>query len=169
MQYEIEVNGRVRQVQVQRAAAGRFTVELDGVAHTVDTTRPEPHTLSLLIDGASHEVRVAPDPAGPLAVTVGVVPLQATINSRRRWGRSEEPGRSGSGPQRLTAPMPGKIVRVSVKAGDQVTLRQPLAVIEAMKMENELRATREGRVTEVHVQEGQSVEAGTLLLVVAPD
>ena len=74
---------------------------------------------------------------------------------------------SGSGPQRLVAPMPGKVVRVLVKAGDTVRARQPIVVIEAMKMENELRAGRDGVVAEMQVREGQSVEAGTLLAVVS--
>ena len=62
--------------------------------------------------------------------------------------------------------MPGKIVRVLVKAGDHVTAKQGLVVVEAMKMENELRAARAGRVRELSVAEGQSVDAGTVLLVV---
>jgi biotin carboxyl carrier protein len=62
--------------------------------------------------------------------------------------------------------MPGKIVRVLVKAGDDVTARQGLVVVEAMKMENELRAARNGRVRELSVAEGQSVDAGAVLLVV---
>jgi len=62
--------------------------------------------------------------------------------------------------------MPGKIVRVLVKAGDAVRARQPLVVVEAMKMENELGSPKAGRVKEVSVQEGQSVEAGRLLVVV---
>ena len=71
-----------------------------------------------------------------------------------------------SGPQRVVSPMPGKIVRVLVKAGDQVTAKQGLVVVEAMKMENELRAARAGRVRELSVAEGQSVDAGTVLMVV---
>ena len=71
-----------------------------------------------------------------------------------------------AGPQRVIAPMPGKIVRVLVKAGDEVKARQGLVVVEAMKMENELRATRDGRVKDVHVAEGALVESGRLLLVI---
>ena len=63
----------------------------------------------------------------------------------------------------MTAPMPGKIVKVLVKPGDAVAARQGLVVIEAMKMENELRATRAGRVKDVHVAEGDLVDAGRLL------
>jgi biotin carboxyl carrier protein len=65
--------------------------------------------------------------------------------------------------------MPGKVVRVLVKVGTSVYPRQPLVVVEAMKMENELRAKRSGIVTELLVQEGQSVDAGALLLVVSPE
>ena len=62
--------------------------------------------------------------------------------------------------------MPGKVVRVLVKPGDTVAARQPLVVVEAMKMENELRAGRDGTVAEVHVREGVSVDAGALLIVI---
>jgi biotin carboxyl carrier protein len=62
--------------------------------------------------------------------------------------------------------MPGKVVRVLVKTGDQVKAKQGLVVVEAMKMENELRAARDGRVREVPAAEGQSVEAGAVLLIV---
>jgi biotin carboxyl carrier protein len=71
-----------------------------------------------------------------------------------------------SGAQKIVSPMPGKIVRVLVRPGDHVTAKQGLVVVEAMKMENELRAARDGRVREVAAAEGQSVEAGAVLLVV---
>jgi len=77
------------------------------------------------------------------------------------------PSNSATGPQRVVAPMPGKVVRVLVKPGDPVRARQGLVVIEAMKMENELRAARDGTVTEVQAREAMSVEAGTLLVVIA--
>ncbi len=59
--------------------------------------------------------------------------------------------------------MPGKVVRVLVKPGDAVRARQPVVVVEAMKMENELRAGRDGTVAEIHAREGTSVDAGALL------
>ncbi len=133
----------------------------------VDATRIDAHLLSLLIGHDSHEVTLATDAIGQTTATVGGVPVPAALNSRRRWGKKDAGGASGSGPQRLTAPMPGKVVRVLVKPGDTVTARQPLVVIEAMKMENELRAARDGVVAEVQAREGQSVDAGMLLLVVA--
>jgi biotin carboxyl carrier protein len=62
--------------------------------------------------------------------------------------------------------MPGKVVRILVREGDEVAPRQGLVVVEAMKMENELRATRQGRVVSIAVCEGQSVDAGAVLAVV---
>ena len=74
---------------------------------------------------------------------------------------------AGDGEQRIVAPMPGKVIKVLVKAGDEVAARQGLVVVEAMKMENELTAARAGVVREITVSEGASVEAGRLLVVVA--
>ncbi len=168
MQYEVEINGRLVHVNVHRID-GRFLVSVDGRESTIDVARIDAHTLSLLIGLSSQEVTIAPDPvSGGLAVAVGAVPLAVTLNGRRRWGRKEDGG-SGRGPQRLVAPMPGKIVRILAKTGAPVQRRQPLVVIEAMKMENELRATGDGVVTELLVQEGQSVDAGALLLVIMPE
>src|SRR5581483_160726 len=127
------------------------------------------HTLSLVDDsGRGYEVVIAADPGSPSRFTVRVdgAPVTVTVNGRRRWGRRDDHAATASGPQRVIAPMPGKIVRVLVKTGDAVHARQPLVVVEAMKMENELRAARDGTVAEVHAREGQSVDAGALLVLV---
>jgi biotin carboxyl carrier protein len=166
VQYEVEVNGRNRQVHVHRIE-GRLHIVLDGRPFIVDATRIDAHLLSLLIGYRSHEVTLATDAAGQTTAAVSGMPVAVTLNNRRRWGRKDAGGASVSGPQRLVAPMPGKIVRVLVKPGDAVVARQPLIVIEAMKMENELRAARDGVVAEVQAREGQSVDAGAPLLVVS--
>ena len=184
MQYEVEIGGRRRQVVVTRAGGG-FAVSVDGRARNVDAVRIDTRTLSLLVDslppaehsapgaapdrsgGRSCTVTVAPAlAAGELQVHVGTVPVAVTVNGRRRYGQQHAGSGAGSGPQRVVAPMPGKIVRVLVAPGDPVSARQPVVVVEAMKMENELRAAREGTIAEVHVRQGMSVEAGALLLVI---
>lgn len=167
MQYDIEVSGRLRQVHVHRTA-GHFLVSVDGRQWTVDVSRLDAHSLSLLVGQASHEVTLSLDAAtGQTATTVNGRPVVVALSNRRRWGK-QDAAASGTGPQRIVAPMPGKIVRVLVRTGDAVRARQPLVVIEAMKMENELRAVRDGIVGDVHAQEGQLVDAGTLLLMVSP-
>lgn len=178
MQYEVEINGRAASVSVTRRD-GRFVVALGDKQWTVDAAAVGTHGLSLLIerdasdDAAetaiveSREVSLATDAvSGQLIVGLAGVPMLVGLDSRRRWGRKDD-GRA-SGPQRLVAPMPGKIVRVLAAPGTQVVHRQPIIVIEAMKMENELRAVSDGVVTDVFVREGQSVEAGTALAVITP-
>jgi biotin carboxyl carrier protein len=165
VRYEVDVNGRPRQVVVHRRDSG-FTVALDGREWHVDAVRVDGHTLSLIVGDASYEVTLAPDAAsGQVAVRVRAMPLLVGVNSRRRRSRHDD-GPAGSGPQRIMAPMPGKVVRVLVAQGEAVRARQPVVVVEAMKMENELRAGRDGTVSEIHAQEGQSVDAGGLLVVI---
>jgi len=121
MRYDIEIGGRTRQLLVARAGDG-FAVTLDGHAWQVDAKRIDAHTLSLVVDGVSrksHDVVVAADPgSGQLTVRVGTTPIAVTVNGTRRWGRKDDGAGRGDGPQRIAAPMPGKIVRVLVKPGD---------------------------------------------------
>ena len=87
------------------------------------------------------------------------------VNGRtRRRGAPDEAGRAGLQP--VVAPMPGRVVRVLVSPGDDVAARQGVVVVEAMKMENELRSPKAGTVKEVNVTPGTSVEAGRVLVVI---
>ena len=170
MRYEVEINGRVRQVAVQ-GAGGRFAASVDGRVRQVDIARIDAQTLSLIVDdgAATYEIGVANDAAtGLLQVRVGTAVVDVAVDSinrgrRRRRDRSAD---RGSGPQRIVAPMPGKIVRVGVRTGDAVRARQTVVVVEAMKMENELKADRDGVAGDVRAVEGASVEAGALLVVI---
>ena len=165
--FEVEVGGRRLEVGVTTSDTG-IRVALDGRAIDVDVARIDAQTLSLLCDTRSFEAVVTPDPGSPSHYTVRVagVPVMVAVNGFRRRSRKEEHGGSASTPQRVTAPMPGKIVRVLVKTGDAVRARQPLVVVEAMKMENELRAARDGTISDVSAREGESVDAGALLVLV---
>ncbi|HEY7292911.1 MAG TPA: biotin/lipoyl-containing protein [Vicinamibacterales bacterium] len=168
MQYDIEVGGQTRTVTVVREGAG-LALTLDGRTYRIDAARIDAHTLSLILDNVwSKDVVTAPDPAtGQLMVTIDGVPVPVGVNGRRREGtRAGRDSTGSSRPQRVTAPMPGKVVRVLVKPGDAVVVRQPLVVVEAMKMENELRAGRDGTVADVKAVEGRTVDAGALLVVI---
>jgi len=169
MTFEVDISGRTRTVGVERTAAGRYRVVLDGVAHDLDAARVGRYGLSLLDGqtGVSCEIQVTPGSArGELLVSLAGRTIVATVNARRT-GRARADGAGAAhGEQALTAPMPGRVVRVLVAAGDQVTVRQGLVVVEAMKMENELRSPKAGRVKELNVAPGASVEAGRVLLVI---
>lgn len=169
MTFEIEINGRLRQVRIERDGPPdhRYRLTVDGRPRVVDAVGVEDDTLSLVLPGdghASYEVGFA-DGLLPneVAVYMHRGTLHAVVNGRRSRRAAQA---AGAGLQRVIAPMPGKVLRVLVKPGDEVAGRQPLVVVEAMKMENELSAARPGRVKDVAVQEGVSVEAGRLLVVV---
>ena len=125
MQYQIEVHGRVRQVTVHRAG-GAFDVVLDGRTFRVDAAQIDTGSMSLVVIPASVVARVgfASDAAtGLLYVRVGTTQVPVSLNGRRR--RHDDPGHAGAGPQRIVAPMPGKIVRVSVAPGRPFTRARP--------------------------------------------
>ena len=173
MRYEIEAAGRIRRVEIARTG-GAFAVRLDGRLHRVDVVRIDAHALSLIVDSGgdaaprnrTYEATIVAEGAtGRLIVGMGPIPVAVAFGGAGPVRESRR-GAVASGPSRIAAPMPGKIVRVLVRPGDVVRARQPLVVVEAMKMENELRADREGTVVEVHAREGASVEAGALLIIV---
>jgi biotin carboxyl carrier protein len=174
MNFEIDVNGQPHTVKVERTGS-RFRIESEGRVDVVDVARVDRTTISMILDGdgglqGSHEATLL-EGREPGEVEVylraGVVHTRvAGSPGQKRWSAKGGALGAAGGPQRLTAPMPGKIVKVLVKPGDEVVARQGLVVIEAMKMENELRASRAGQVKDVHVAEGDLVEAGRLLTVI---
>jgi biotin carboxyl carrier protein len=172
--FEIEVNGRTRAVSVERlkhdgGVGVAFRVIVDGTPHLVDAVRVDGGALSFIqLDGEaagqSHRVAITDGASGELTLTLANAFVRATVNGRRSRRGGEVAGAAGE--QRIVAPMPGKVLRVLVQPGQDVAARQPLVVVEAMKMENELSSPRAGRVKEVAAVEGQSVEAGRVLIVV---
>lgn len=170
MTFEIEIDGRTRAVSVERIDSGRYRVVVDGTAHVVNAARVDGFGLSLLLEGGnarSREVQVAPfGAAGELLAVIEGRAVAVTVNGRRSRRGADAQGQS-AGERPVLAPMPGRIVRVLVGAGDEVVARQPLVVVEAMKMENELRAPKAGIVKEVTVSAGMSVDAGRVLVTIA--
>ena len=172
MIFEIEVGGRPRAVKIERTGS-RYRIESEGRVDLVDVARVGRTTISLIVEGEralSHEVTLL-EGREPGEVEVylreGVVRARvAGAPGQRRWRAGGAGLGAAGGVERVTAPMPGRIVKVLVKPGDRVTARQGLVVIEAMKMENELRASRDGQIKDVHVSEGDLVEAGRLLTVI---
>ena len=174
MQIAIELNGHVREVTVERLPTlpDRFRVSWEGQSLTVDARCLDQdnhgRTLSLvLLDGepVSHQIRLAKTTGGGREVHVAGAVLHARIGDWRA-GFTSSSSDTRDSEKRVKAPMPGKVVRVLVEPGDEVVVRQPLVVVEAMKMENELVSSREGTVKVVTVSEGMSVDAGHLLVVI---
>ena len=167
MRLELDVGGRVRTVTVETRGTS-LAVTLDGQPVVVDVARLGPGRYSVRTPGTGrqHDVTVTgTGPGGQVDVVIGGATVAVTRRTAHARSRHTA-GASSEGPQRLVAPMPGKVVRVLVKPGDQVVARQGVIVVEAMKMENELRAGRSGLVREVLVVEGASVDAGAPLVII---
>lgn len=169
MTFEIEVDGRTRHVSIERAGGGTFRVSVDGAPTIVDARRVGESGVSLLFPGDAHAVTaidLTPGSApGEMLAHLAGRTVPVIVNGRRMARGGADTG-SAHGEHRVTAPMPGRVVRVLVARGDAVAARQPVVVVEAMKMENELRSPRAGRVKEVEVVAGASVEAGRVLVVI---
>lgn len=141
----------------------QWTIILDGEPVDADVVEIAPNTLSILLRGESHEIRVARSSEGQLSIQTGLREFTAEVIDQRSWrgrrlGHIEVEGR-----QQITAPMAGKIVRLLVKSGEKVEVGQGLLVVEAMKMQNEIRSTKSGTVERLLADEGQTVNAGETL------
>ena len=149
---------------------GKVRFTLDGEVAEADWAQIAPGIYSIIVGGHSYEVLISSQPAPkvltrevPYTVTVcGRNYLVQVLDPRRRRGANTLD--AGEGPQEILAPMPGKIVKLLVAESQQVGAGDGLLVIEAMKMQNEIRASRSGRVEKVYVSEGAGVETGFKLV-----
>src|SRR5574341_489954 len=148
---------QTHRLDVQQGRDG-FHVRLDGRDFPVDVLQVGPHHYSMLIDGRSYQIDVVEmDEAS--VVLVNGQPFRVDIQQERgRQARSQpRKGKSQAGKQTVSAPMPGKVVKLLVKPGDVVRVGDGVVVVEAMKMENELKAPVAGTVTEIRTEEGKAV------------
>ncbi|HUB80781.1 MAG TPA: biotin/lipoyl-containing protein [Bryobacteraceae bacterium] len=129
---------------------------------TANVEMPEPNVYSVLLDGRVYDARVEETAAGTLVIVIDGYRFEIGVRDPRRWSRKDA-ARSADGVQTVAAPMPGKVVRVLAAAGDRVEAGQGLLVVEAMKMQNEMKASRAGRILSVAVKEGATVVAGEVL------
>jgi biotin carboxyl carrier protein len=162
---EIQLGGRKRAVELMHRDS-KLACTLDGAEVALDPVQVAEGTYSILLEGQSYEVRVYPAPDG-LHITSGGEEFVARVRDPRSLARGRGGALEAEGPQQIVAPMPGKVVRMLVKAGDNVEAGQGLLVVEAMKMQNEIRSPKSGTVERVAAAEGQSVNAGEVLIVVS--
>ena len=165
MTYEIIVTGNGRphtfKVEFGRDRDSALVCKVDGVAVPLDALSNERDVLSLLIAGRSYELR---RDAGQIAFDgrVFITEVRDPRSLRGRRGAAD----SAEGPKKVTAPMPGKVVRVIAPEGTAVEAGAGVIVIEAMKMQNELRSPKKGTVKKISFAEGATVNAGDTLAVI---
>jgi biotin carboxyl carrier protein len=165
MRLKIEIGGRVRTLELARDGR-RLTGLLDGRPFEADALEVGSGIYSILLAGASFEVQVESAPGG-FAVAAGGRRIPVRVVDPRQWQGRRSGSVEAEGRQQIVAPMPGKVVRILVQQGQAVNAGQGILVVEAMKMQNEIRSPKTGTIERLSVNEGQAVNAGEVVAVVA--
>jgi biotin carboxyl carrier protein len=156
--YEVKVADKTHRVELLKSADG-WRCNLDGTDLSIDAISTQQGVLSILIDGKSYEVKQEIAGAESNIVVRGLrFPAQVLDPRSLRSRRGADSG--GEGPKKIIAPMPGKVVRILAPVGSSVEQGQGVIVIEAMKMQNELKSPKKGTVKKLNITEGSAVEAG---------
>ncbi|HYP14459.1 MAG TPA: biotin/lipoyl-containing protein [Bryobacteraceae bacterium] len=159
MKSRVLIDGRILDVTVRRQAL-ETSFEVDGEPVVASIVEVEPDIYHVLLDGRSVEVRVSGDRYQAQGHTMTV-----NLQDPRAYTAGHSAA-SLEGRHSLVSPMPGKVVRVLVSEGEQVERDQGVIVVEAMKMQNELKAPKAGKITQLAAKQGQAVEPGEVLLVI---
>ena len=162
MKLALTINGREEQIEILAPEPEcRFQLG-DGVAREASVESPQHGVFSVLLEGRSYDAYLEETRAGMLVVVIDGYRFEIEARDPRRWSRKSA-GRGGDAVQSILSPMPGKVVRVLATAGQAVEAGQGVVVVEAMKMQNEMKASRAGTVLTVPAKEGATVAAGELL------
>lgn len=160
MKLHLTMGGAEREIELL-APRPDCRFRFGGVERRASVEMPEPGVYSVVLDGRSYDARVERTERATFVIVDGYH-FEIAVRDPRRWlGRSG--GLAAGGVETLTAPMPGKVVRILALPGDQVEVGQGILVVEAMKMQNELKSSRAGKVLTVLAKEGVTVAAGEAL------
>jgi biotin carboxyl carrier protein len=163
MTYEVNIDGKNYRLELTRSD-GRWDCRLDGHEVVVDAVLARRDVLSVLIGGKAYEIkreRTATD----MYLWVGSVRYAVRVRDPRSL-RTRQCADDGKGPRKLVAPMPGKVVRVLVQEGAEVEAGEGIVVVEAMKMQNEIKSPKKGVVRKLTTSEGTNVNSGDVLAIV---
>jgi biotin carboxyl carrier protein len=179
MVYDISLGGKTYRLEITRSSdapfnfgstphrkvTDRWACRLDGRQIPVDAVQLSPDVLSLVVNGESFEVRNERAGEGQ-RLFIGGIRYEVSVEDPRSLRSRMRVGLADAGPQRLTASMPGTVVRVLAREGDKISARQGIIVVEAMKMQNEIRSPKEGVLKRILAQDGEKVNAGDVLAIV---
>jgi len=163
MIYDVRIDGRSFRLEVERTE-GRWACRLDGGEIQVDAVLARPDVLSLRVGNKAYEVKCE-RVGGEMHLWVGSMRFAAEVRDPRSL-REKTRAADDHGPKKLIAPMPGKIVRVLVSEGAAVEVGAGVLVVEAMKMQNEIKSPKKGTIQKILVGAGAAVNAGDVLAIV---
>lgn len=163
MIYDVSIDGKNHRLELNRND-GRWTCRLEGREVEVDAVLARPDVLSLRIGNQAYEIKCE-RVGSELHLWVGSVRFAAEVRDPRSL-RGRTRAADDHGPKKLIAPMPGKVVRVLAREGEIVDSGAGILVVEAMKMQNEIKSPKKGTIQKVLVREGAPVNAGDVLAIV---
>ena len=164
--YRASVEGIEHELEIAELTAASYRVKLAGAEHELDVRRVGPTSFSILLGDRSFDLDVVRDGDDLIVASRGAAVRVTLLDATRRGHRGQPGASQRAGPAEVKAMMPGRIVNVLVKPGDEVIHHQGLVVVEAMKMENELKSPKAGKIIEVRISPGQTVEKGDLLVII---
>ena len=165
MTYDVVVDGKTHQVELTRGDQ-LWLCKVDGQEIDVDAALTARDILSILVGGDAYEVKRERSLQGELHMVIGSARYAVDVQDPRSLRTRRAVAGLEAGPQKLKAPMPGKIVRIMVSEKEQVKAGQGLIVMEAMKMQNEMKSPKDGKVQKILTAEGSTVNAGDTLAIV---
>jgi len=163
MKYEVEIGSRQLSIELEQKNSS-VHARIGSRNYKLEVFRPEAGVFTFLDGGRVYEARVFEAEQDALRVEIKGREFAVKIIDRKHRRAAAE--HSIEGRQNLVAPMPGKIVRVLLAVGDEVKSGQGVVVVEAMKMQNEIKSPKSGHVVEIRVAEGATVNANQVLAVV---
>ena len=165
MKYEVLIDGHLHQIELERAPQG-YECTVDGEAFTLDVAMTARDVLSIIHNGRNYEAKREYSLMGETHIIVGSERFLAEVRDPRSLRSRRAAAGHEAGPAKILAPMPGKIVRVIATEGEEVESGQGLVVVEAMKMQNEMKSPKDGRVQKLLTAEGSTANAGDTLAVI---
>lgn len=145
-----------------------ITAEIDGRAYELEAHEVEPNVYLLKHENKIYQIAVSPNqnPNEPFSVGVGANNFEIKVSDPKRLRGAAGAGEHGEGLAEIKTAMPGKVVRILVEAGAEINQGDGVIIVEAMKMQNEMKSPKNGIVKEIRVAEGATVNAGDILAVI---
>jgi len=165
LKLEIEINGQTNDAELIIRNGGA-QLRLGDLTHRAEISQPEPGLFIVQINNHIYRCSMEKLPGGGTEAIVNGHRIPVSVRDKKRLRGGPGGGAGASGKATLTSPMPGKIVKVLLNTGDEVAANQGVLVVEAMKMQNEVQSPKSGRLVEIRVSEGQTVNAGEILAVI---
>ena len=167
MKLQAELNGEKHEIEIKRDGEKVFA-EIDGRSYELEASEPEPNIFLLKNENKIYEIFVSPraNATDPFQVKVKNSEFEINLIDPKRLRSAGSGAEHGEGLAEIKTAMPGKVVRVLAQQGAEIKIGEGVIVVEAMKMQNEMKSPKDGTIKEIRFAEGETVNAGDVLAVI---